>query len=407
MNKLFKWLKAKICKEKRPKIDWLISRPTMELDIDSPRYKKYSETSEILQSLYEATTEDSLPDDSTPFYLGDYGHRTTAKAGMAIWLIVNASQLFREISISLETNNTSSNLDPVTLTTEILNMLIDETQFLDNDTQRKLIAQLMVSLGVGLLPATTDWEKLLFNVFELQLEHSTGRGWEAPVLRWALSIQIGEISSLEEREKSFQSLLETKKTDDYWDLNNWAYLLLRLEIWLPATPMAKQAVIDEEWSASLDTLGWSLCYEGLYVEAENILIRALKELNQDDENWYETQYHRLQVTFWSKRFEIAHEIISHFKNCSTENTWISKAEEIENLLDNEDYEIIKEKQGIYEYDIAISFANEDREYAFQLAKALKNNRVNVFYDDFERSKIWGRDLYAYWLKFTTKRPGFA
>ena len=47
------------------------------------------------------------------------------------------------------------------------------------------------------------------------------------------------------------------------------------------------------------------------------------------------------------------------------------------------------------FDVALSFAGEDRAKANALATALKNNGLRVFYDDFEKSKLWGEDLYSY------------
>jgi tetratricopeptide (TPR) repeat protein len=42
------------------------------------------------------------------------------------------------------------------------------------------------------------------------------------------------------------------------------------------------------------------------------------------------------------------------------------------------------------YDVAISFAGEDRDKAEQLADFLKNEfKLVVFYDDYERAKLWG------------------
>lgn len=50
---------------------------------------------------------------------------------------------------------------------------------------------------------------------------------------------------------------------------------------------------------------------------------------------------------------------------------------------------------IYEYDVALSFAGEDREYVHEVATALKNMNISVFYDDFEKVNLWGKDLYTY------------
>src|SRR5260370_1690919 len=44
------------------------------------------------------------------------------------------------------------------------------------------------------------------------------------------------------------------------------------------------------------------------------------------------------------------------------------------------------------YDVAISYASEDRRYAEDLASALKNRGVEVFYDPDEQADIWGKNL---------------
>ena len=46
-----------------------------------------------------------------------------------------------------------------------------------------------------------------------------------------------------------------------------------------------------------------------------------------------------------------------------------------------------------EYDVAVSFAGEDRQYAEDLAKRLKRGGYKVFYDEFEQAQLWGKNLY--------------
>jgi hypothetical protein len=48
-----------------------------------------------------------------------------------------------------------------------------------------------------------------------------------------------------------------------------------------------------------------------------------------------------------------------------------------------------------EYDIVISFAGEDRQVAEEIAVELKNNGIRVFYDNFEKADLWGKDLYEH------------
>ncbi len=54
-----------------------------------------------------------------------------------------------------------------------------------------------------------------------------------------------------------------------------------------------------------------------------------------------------------------------------------------------------EKNQTYQYDVALSFAGEDREYVEEVALFLKNYDINVFYDKFEQANLWGKNLYEY------------
>jgi len=47
------------------------------------------------------------------------------------------------------------------------------------------------------------------------------------------------------------------------------------------------------------------------------------------------------------------------------------------------------------YHVALSFAGEDRKYVEKVAKRLLVKGVKVFYDKFEDTMLWGKDLYAY------------
>lgn len=47
------------------------------------------------------------------------------------------------------------------------------------------------------------------------------------------------------------------------------------------------------------------------------------------------------------------------------------------------------------YDVAFSFAGEQRQYVEAVADSLRGQGVSVFYDGFEEVDLWGRDLYAH------------
>ncbi len=44
------------------------------------------------------------------------------------------------------------------------------------------------------------------------------------------------------------------------------------------------------------------------------------------------------------------------------------------------------------YEVVLSFAGEQREYVEKIAAALKNSGVSLFYDKYEESTLWGKEL---------------
>ncbi|WP_108867885.1 toll/interleukin-1 receptor domain-containing protein [Aquimarina aquimarini] len=53
------------------------------------------------------------------------------------------------------------------------------------------------------------------------------------------------------------------------------------------------------------------------------------------------------------------------------------------------------KNKNYEYDVALSFAGENRAYVEEVANSLKIRGIRVFYDLFEETNLWGKNLYEY------------
>ena len=48
----------------------------------------------------------------------------------------------------------------------------------------------------------------------------------------------------------------------------------------------------------------------------------------------------------------------------------------------------------FEYDVCLPFAGEQREYVEQVAAKLKSRGVRVFFDDYAKAVLWGKDLYS-------------
>jgi glucokinase len=60
----------------------------------------------------------------------------------------------------------------------------------------------------------------------------------------------------------------------------------------------------------------------------------------------------------------------------------------------------------FEYDVALSYASEDREYVRPVAEGLREHGVQVYYDDFERVETWGSELPELFLDIFSKKARF-
>ncbi len=48
-----------------------------------------------------------------------------------------------------------------------------------------------------------------------------------------------------------------------------------------------------------------------------------------------------------------------------------------------------------EFDVALSFAGEDRAYVEMVAEQLTARGISVFYDKYEEADLWGKDLFEH------------
>ena len=68
--------------------------------------------------------------------------------------------------------------------------------------------------------------------------------------------------------------------------------------------------------------------------------------------------------------------------------------------------VIEKKEPVYEYDVALSFAGEDREVVDKIAKELKSNDISVFYDEFQKANLWGKKLSHYFKEMYGTKTRF-
>jgi hypothetical protein len=59
-----------------------------------------------------------------------------------------------------------------------------------------------------------------------------------------------------------------------------------------------------------------------------------------------------------------------------------------------------------EYDVALSFAGEDRPHADALASILRQHQVRVFYDSTEQANLWGKNLVEHLHDVYSRRARF-
>jgi len=65
-----------------------------------------------------------------------------------------------------------------------------------------------------------------------------------------------------------------------------------------------------------------------------------------------------------------------------------------NIIGN-GYDFQDEKYITRTYDVALSFAGENREYVEKVATYLKSKKIKVFYDNHHITSLWGKDLYQH------------
>lgn len=164
--------------------------------------------------------------------------------------------------------------------------------------------------------------------------------------------------------------------------------------------------------------------ERQYIKLTAILTKTLYDLNIYDQiNWrYYIDYYDFDDCVPYDRFwrsmqwrdpDIPDQLTLFFKRCYKKNSQNSIKMIFEITQDsiplikvndfledlNREYNFLKKlnppeiNNFEFEYDIAISFAGEDRDIAEKIASGLRENNVKVFYDKFETIKLWGKDLY--------------
>jgi TIR domain len=73
---------------------------------------------------------------------------------------------------------------------------------------------------------------------------------------------------------------------------------------------------------------------------------------------------------------------------------------------NRAFSLARRRESTTDYDVALSFAGEDRPYVEEVAHALQAAGVKVFYDKLEEADLWGKNLYTHLSDVYRKRARF-
>lgn len=368
----------------------------------------------------ESRVEEVRPKDETLTIIssaGDSGNAAGQSFAAALWLVDHAIPLFHAIQNSNKQTPNNHIEGPDEIARTIINALTDEIG-LPRDKKVLLLAHLLIDLGNAVGNSACDkWEvptREKINSFANKAAYSlSGTGFELYILPWAFRIEnISKPLSIDERIHMLEQKLNPRKKGtsigklkirgcniSELELNNWAYFLLLIDRWKAATPMAELATRMARYPRNLDTLGWAYYYEGNIDQSLELLSEALDGHNRiaDHEAWAEVAYHKLYVLIDSGNYLKAREMFNDMLDLAPKTHWTNRAIKLQTVIDKGELSIERRERSKkdFDYDVAISFAGEDRIYAEQLSKELSKYGVRVFYDDFEKAEIWGKNMFTY------------
>lgn len=205
----------------------------------------------------------------------------------------------------------------------------------------------------------------------------------------------------EEAIKCYDRALKIKQ-DDYDSLREKGISLFRLERYNEAIECYDRALkFKPDDYDSLREKGVSLLWLKQYKEAVECYDRALK-FKPDDYN--SLRHKGVALGFLGMYKEAIKSLDQVLKIKPDDYQSLKNKDNILERMRNDRYIktkaecVNKSTQGNFKYDVALSFAGEDREIVEQIAKKLAENNIQVFYDEFEKTKLWGKRLSPYLQK---------
>lgn len=217
-------------------------------------------------------------------------------------------------------------------------------------------------------------------------------------------------------------------SDDYYSLKNKGINFATRGLYKEAIEWFDQALkIKPDGYNSFRNKGNSLRWLERYKEAIECYDRALK-IKPDDYNsfrnkgnsLFQMKLYKEAIKCYDQALKIKSDDYNSLKGKGIALGFLRMYKEAIELLDQvlkikpDDYQSQKNKdkflgemrtesmnrlkQDDIKYDVALSFAGEDREIVEQVAKRLAKNNIQVFYDEFEKTKLWGKRLSTHFKK---------
>jgi len=376
---------------------------------------------EVFDSVRYEENKDSEQDfDFVISSAGDYGRAACSGVAGALWLADHSLIFVRALRRYAALDSRPHEL--LEGVAAIARVLAEDVDLPTDDNVVQACARILMhcSSEIALAPASDDlWQGAMSGLADRSAQRPTGTGNELAVLPWALEVERSpQLPSLDARlarlrEVTSQPVVTSPISSR--ELNLWAYFLLLVGRWKAATPMATLAVEMEAAPANLDTLGWAHFFEGNLQRSLDLLSRAMEQyeaaedpLDEDSfpaSDWAESGYHKAYVFVHSGRIEDARVLLSRLNAKAPKSFWTRKANELAPLMARSSENIQRHLKS-YEFDVALSFAGEDRRYASELADLLAKAGVSVFYDDFQKADLWGKNLYSHLSDLYLNRARF-
>ena len=208
--------------------------------------------------------------------------------------------------------------------------------------------------------------------------------------------------------KCFNQVLKTEP-DDVESLKGKGISLSALDRDEEAIEYFNKALkLEPDDVESLRSKGTSLNYLEKYKKAIKCFDKALK-LEPDDIESLRNKGISLSaldrdeeaIEYFDKalKLEPDNDFSLKWRNHTLQKLGINKHEvDSNNESKIQENDINQLKTSSFEYDVAISYAKENQEIVEQIALKLTENNVRVFYDAFEKSRMWGKKLSTYFRK---------